>query len=451
MKLRPFLLALLPCSMLLSGCLGELLETTCPLLDDADHCYQSAAVQSGDDDGCDKILGQGFTGSNPPKDKCFLQIAENTGDISACDRIEGGMMSYSKEECLSAVFRSHTVESCANAEDEMACRTSWAKNGKSCGEGFAWTDGACIVTPDDAGSSSSSAGSDDGIDDTAQADVQTIADALKGKYMELLDADIDGETDPDRLAGLQAYKDFLGKVGETADTAQTSWDKLQELKKIFVDSYDSSMDIDKMSVEKILAPGLFDRLRDKLLGADEPTGLAKENAAAENALTVYETMLKRQQDIDFLKKDKLGRLGDTIVSTLKSDATDKLTDAAKNAAEGIAGTAFSAVGIVGDALQSFQDEAQKQMFLGLARAYNRRRETLEQQRPDLSAEDRHALAVRQVQDDPYQDNTQLAVIKHGNILENKDCQDDSNPLCIDGRVWWTAMDKTYEALRKPRR
>ncbi len=87
-------------SFLLTGCLGDLIGMTCDFFPDGDHCYQSAAVQGADTDECAKIKGEGFKGSNPPRDKCYLQIAENTGDFSACDKIQGGLMSYTREECI---------------------------------------------------------------------------------------------------------------------------------------------------------------------------------------------------------------------------------------------------------------------------------------------------------------------------------------------------------------
>ena len=58
------------------------------------------AIQEGQVEECEKIEGKKFVGSNPPRDKCYLIIAENTGDLSACDQIKGGLMSYTREECI---------------------------------------------------------------------------------------------------------------------------------------------------------------------------------------------------------------------------------------------------------------------------------------------------------------------------------------------------------------
>ncbi|MFA6038638.1 MAG: hypothetical protein WCV62_01920 [Candidatus Peribacteraceae bacterium] len=93
-----FLLLLLP--LALTGCIGELMAVVCDFVPDGDHCYQSAAVQQGRVEECEKIEGEGFKGSNPPRDKCYLMIAENTGDYGACDQIRGGPLSYTREECI---------------------------------------------------------------------------------------------------------------------------------------------------------------------------------------------------------------------------------------------------------------------------------------------------------------------------------------------------------------
>jgi hypothetical protein len=437
MKRFASILAVIPLSLALSGCLGDVMEIFCETGPDSDHCYQTAAVQESDPVDCLKV------DFPPPRDKCHLMIAENTGDPTVCDGVEGGMMSYSPEECLEKAFRNHSVEDCVNAKDEAACRTAWQNNGKaSCGDGY-WFDkskAACIK--------GEPPGSDDGIDEKAKEDLKTMGDAAKGKYMELLEKAIDGETDPGKLAGLQAYKEFLDKAGEKIESAQATWEKMEKLKKIFLDSYDPSMDIDRMPVDKILEQGLFDRIKDKIFGGGEQSPQQKEISAADDALSVYEAMLKRQGDIDYLKKDKLSRLKDEVVSALKDDLTSRITDPAKEIAEGIAGPALLAVKPIDYALTAFQEGAKKEAFLDLAKAYNRRRDDLAQKRPDLSSEELHNLTVAQVKDDPYQDNTNTGFVKFGNILENKDCQDESQPLCVDSRVWWTAMDKAYQFQHK---
>lgn len=436
------ILLVVPASLLLGGCLGDVMEIFCETGPDSDHCYQTAAVQESEPADCEKIAGEGFSGSNPPKDKCYLQIAENTGDPSVCDSIEGGFMSYSKEECLRNVLQTHGPDSCKDLESEKACRIAYARNGKGCGDGLAYKGGECVA---EAASSSSSASFDhDDIESKVEGDLTSLKDAATGKYMELLEQAIESETDPDTLAGLQAYKEFLDQSGETLETVQTSVDKLKEIKRIFLDAYDPSMNVEHMPVDKILEKGLVDRISDKLFGPSPDT----PRSQAEDALSVYDAMLKRQGEIDFLQKGRLSRLQDVVTSSVKDDLTGQVKDKAKDIAEGVAGTAFATVGIVDHALTSFQEAAQKEMFVGLAAAYARRRDAIAQSSPGLSPEEVHKRTVEQVKDDPYQDAVNSGFVKYGNLLENQDCQDGSNPLCIDNRVFWTAMDKTYRHQHK---
>ncbi len=422
-------------AMLLSGCLGDVMEIFCEVGPDSDHCFQAAAVQESKPDGCDKVAGEGFSGSNPPKDKCFLHIAENTGDPSVCEKIEGGFMSYSKEECLDNVFRNHTVDSCATAEDQVACRTAYATRFGECGDGYYLSKKTNMC----AERTKEIAGTDDDIESKVEGDLNTLKDAATGKYMELLEQAIEQESDPAKLAGLQAYKEFLEKGGEQLESVGTTVDQLKEIKRIFLDAYDPSMDVDKMPVNKILDPGLFDKISNRLFGEDPPT----ERGKAEDALSVYEAMLKRQSEIDFLKKGRMERLTETITSKVKDELTGQVTEKVTSLVENTAGTAFKAVTFVGDAVKSFQEEAQKEMFVGLAAAYNRQRDAIVQSNPGLDAEEIHKRTVQSVKENPYADNPNAGVVKYGNILENPDCQDGGNPLCIDDRVFWTAMDKAY--------
>ena len=93
-------LGIASCTVLLSGCLGDLVSVSCGFMSNGDHCYQTAGVQEADPETCDRIQGVGFQGSNPPRDKCLLKIAENTGDTGACNGVRGGAMSYTKAECV---------------------------------------------------------------------------------------------------------------------------------------------------------------------------------------------------------------------------------------------------------------------------------------------------------------------------------------------------------------
>lgn len=289
---------------------------------------------------------------------------------------------------------------------------------------------------------------DDDIEDKVEGDISTIKDAVSGEYMELLQGAIDKEKDPAKLRGLEAYQKFLNQAGEQMESAQTTIDDLKAIKRIFIDSYDPSMDIENMPVDKILKPGIFDRIKTGIFGGPK-TEAGIEMAEAEDGLSVYEKMLERQAEIDFLKQSRMQRLGQVVTDKAKGDMVDKLKDKATDIAGNIAGDAMIAVTVVDYALTSFQDEAKKQSFVGLARAYNRRRADLQASNPNMSEEDLHKQAVEQVKKDPYQDVKGNVFIKYGNILENADCSAGTgNQLCIDNHVFWTAMDKTYAQTHK---
>ena len=116
-------------TLILSGCLGDLIHWSCDYVDDEGHCYQAAAIQDSEPEKCEEVTSD-FANSNPPKDKCYLIIAENTGDPTICDEIVGGYASYTQEECLTNVLLSGSPDKCVDAEDETACRN--------------WTEACCL-------------------------------------------------------------------------------------------------------------------------------------------------------------------------------------------------------------------------------------------------------------------------------------------------------------------
>jgi hypothetical protein len=103
-------LLLVSSTMFLGGCnaLGDLTTLSCTFSPDSPHCYQEAAVASGEPAKCEKIAQKDEfkeLGSNPPKDKCYLYVAENKGDVNVCKNIKGGTMSYTVAECTNGVMQ----------------------------------------------------------------------------------------------------------------------------------------------------------------------------------------------------------------------------------------------------------------------------------------------------------------------------------------------------------
>lgn len=104
-----FLPVLASTSLLLSGCVWDqvLMDIPCSFAGNgSSHCYQQAAIQGGNADKCDKIKApEQFikAGSNPPKDKCLSIVAQNTNQPKVCNNIQGGIGSYTKEDCATNV------------------------------------------------------------------------------------------------------------------------------------------------------------------------------------------------------------------------------------------------------------------------------------------------------------------------------------------------------------
>lgn len=166
MARRTFILISLFLSLfLLGGCLSGCVACEAGSLfadRGVDHCYQKLAVMTGDASGCEKIPGTGFEGSNPPKDKCYLLVAEKNVDPAPCANIEGGMNSYTTDECYQSVGATGgSADQCDGLTGgaEIECRTGVARGQSSeglvpsCGAGYTWAagglgGGSCVKAPE---------------------------------------------------------------------------------------------------------------------------------------------------------------------------------------------------------------------------------------------------------------------------------------------------------------
>ncbi len=142
------LVLLLSLSGCLSGCalceLGGLFSEH-----GVDHCYQWAAVKSGDPAGCEKIPGTGFEGENPPKDKCYVLLAAKKEDPDLCLKTEGVFYGYDRLDCYDVMGeKGVAADACSGHAYEEECRTHIAEAGPtpSCGEGWAWDGERCTRT-----------------------------------------------------------------------------------------------------------------------------------------------------------------------------------------------------------------------------------------------------------------------------------------------------------------
>ncbi|MCK5040042.1 MAG: hypothetical protein KAR87_03680 [Candidatus Aenigmarchaeota archaeon] len=282
------------------------------------------------------------------------------------------------------------------------------------------------------------------------AESQDFIDYFQGPYMDALDKQIEILDSKDsRKKGLESYKGYLEGMGEKYEDATTTLQALEDAKKIFLDSYDPSMDIENMDVQDILDKSLTERMGDLWTdmthwGTKSPEQI--EQSAAEDQFKIYKAMLERQEEIDFLKKSTTERLGNVMAENLKGYAADKIIEVSKEAAEAAGGAAFAVVGTVSDALDAVKEEAQNMMYTGLIKAYNRRRIIMENTYSQMSNEEIHKKTVESVIDMPYLDaKTGVIIAKYGNLIENADCtiEGNKNSLCIDQNTFWVAMDKSY--------
>ncbi|HLC46874.1 MAG TPA: hypothetical protein VJI75_03980 [Candidatus Nanoarchaeia archaeon] len=296
-KILPFL-PILALPFLLTGCLGDLLELSCIFVSDPSHCYQSAAIQKEDPYGCEKVKApEGFTASNPPKDKCYLKIAEETGDYDVCDNIKGGAGSYTKEECVSGAALSQ--------EDPSGCEKLAGTARESCRKtvGAAITPEKLTEINEEISDLQSDVGSDPDdaeatkklkeLEDKRKAMLDVMPAGTKADYFKNNREEIMGDVEDDDVRS-EIVKEFTDyrKQNPTKDVDQLL-DKLKEIKeqKDFVKNLDAQ------------ANSLVDQL--------------KENAgAAAEALTEEQTEAIEEK-VDALKEKSWEWFKDNGGSRLK--------------------------------------------------------------------------------------------------------------------------------------
>lgn len=284
-----------------------------------------------------------------------------------------------------------------------------------------------------------------------KSDVLDYKDAVSEKYMSGLNKEISKETDPAKIRGLQKYKEFLEKAGTGIENAQTTYEDLMTMKKIFIDSYDSSMDIEHMKARDILEKGFTEKVGDSLdklkFWQGKKTPVMIEQEKAEDQLKVYKAMLVRQEENEFLKSSRKDRLVSTLVSKTKDKAVSELTEKATEIAENIAGPAFITVGIAGQAIDAVKDESEKMMYTGLIKAYNKRREAFERDFPNKEDAEIHEMTTKEVIEYPYRDDPKFTrLASYGNLVLQRECGESHSKLCIDRKVFFTAMEESYNHL-----
>ncbi len=446
-----FLIAGAP--IFLGGCLGDIQGWACSFFDDPDHCYQSSAVQDGDPAGCEKIKGEGFEGSNPPKDKCYLQIATNTGDLSVCDKIEGGLMSYTKEECiLETSIENELPEGCAklSGTDKDNCIASVGP--KITADKVMEVDAQIKILQEELknGSDPGLESQLKGLEDKRNSLLGVMTDENKRSYEFLTDPTnrqisddyIDGKIDEstkDQLLDLNAkLKDKGVKLTDE------QYNSVKEYVKYL---NDPTNDIENMDPKDILK----DRWNEKLGNAFEKVKFWKSNPtdkekALDEQLRFYERMLERQEAInqglseveqDFNRDLDIvgGGTGEYVEGKIKDYVVEQIFGKAAGKAAGVT------TAVLGEALDVVKAEAKSAEFRGLVRAYNMGMEE-ELAKAGGDVEKAHAAVTANLMKDPYTYEDSHTFAQYGNLIENKDC-DGSNPHCLNKEVFWKSMKKSY--------
>jgi hypothetical protein len=449
---------LLALPLLAGGCslIGGSEDLAC-LMNNDPHCYQNVAVSEGDADVCAKVKQpEQFKdmGSNPPQDKCYLMEAQNTGDLSACDKIKGGLMSYTKEECI--------LEASVANQDASGCQKLTGADKASC-----ISELQPLMTPDKV------------LEVDSQ--IQILQDELKKggdpnleKQLAGLQSkknDILAVMSADNLAQYKIQSDPVNKqiIGDFAvgDIDSATKNKMiainenlknqglamtDEQYKVMRDYYkyinDPENNIETMDDSKIVK----DRLGEKYHNLVDKLKFWKtDDTAAEKSLDqqlrFYERMMERQEGIDKGLTTREMNYENTI-EKIAEVATEKIHDEAKDKIieELFGETAGKTVGattaVLGEAIDEVQKQAQSDEFRGLVKAYdNGMSEELHNFGGNVDKA--HEAVVKKLSADPYAYATGDSFAKYGNLIANPEC-DGSNPLCLKKDIFWKAMKKSYK-------
>lgn len=442
----------------ISGCslLGWLEGNVCDVTPDSEHCFQGAAVDEGSADACAKVKQPAKfkdMGSNPPKDKCYLMVAENTGDLEACNKIAGGLMSYTREECiLGAAVANENPSGCQmlSGGDRAQCVSKLGP----------------LITPEKVLDVDSqieilnnelAKGSDPnmekqlkGLQDKKNDMLAVMTDANKKEYGRQSDP-LNKEIIGDWAVGTidNVTKNKLVDMNEKLKAAGAGLTKEQYV--TFRDYYtfvnDPANNIEKMDDAALAKDKFGDKVKnvvDKL--KFWKTNDTSEEKALDEQIRFYERMSERQAGID--KGLSVREQGvEKVLEKVKDAAVDKAGDMVKDkAVEEIFGeVAGNTVGattkVLGEAIDEVKEAAKSAEFRGLVNAYDKGMED-ELGKAGGNVELAHQRVVKSLMADPYSYAQGDSFAKYGNLIENKDC-DGSNPHCVNKTVFWKAMKKSY--------
>jgi len=441
-----------------AGCdlLGSTEEAACIFAPDPAHCYQGAAVSGGDPSICDKIKQpEKFKsmGSNPPQDKCYLMVAQNTGNLDACDKINGGMMSYTREQCvLETSVETQNPEGCSKLTGADKAKCSQALGPLMTADKALEVDSQMEILKEEL-----KKGSDPDLEKQL-AGLQTKLDAILAVMSKDNKAQYEIQKDPinKEIIGEWATGGFdsetknkLITLNEKLKTQGAGMTKEQytAVRDYYKFVNDPANDIEKMDDAQIVK----DRFGEKVGGLVDKMKFWNSNDTAQEKaldqqLRFYERMMERQAAINkglTEKQMNFENTADAIADKVKEKAVDK---AKEKIIEGLFGsvtekTAGLTSAVLGEAIDTVKKEAKSAEFRGLVKAYNDgMAEELGKFGGDVNKA--HAEVVKKINADPYTYASGNSFAKYGNLIENNSC-DGSNPHCIQKDVFWKSMKKSY--------
>jgi len=441
----------------LSGCsiISWLEGDVCDVTADP-HCYQGAAVDDGNADKCAKVgVPDQFKGlgSDPPKDKCYLMVAENTGDLTACDKIMGGLMSYTREECiLDASLANENPSGCQllTGEDHVQCVEQIGP--KITVEKVLEVDSQIDILTNELqkGSDPNLEKQLKGLQDKKKDMLAVMTADNKKEYnieIDPLNKQIIGDWATGDIDS--ATKSKMININEKLKDAGSPLTKDQY--EIMRDYYkfinDPANNIENMDDKALAKDNVGDKIKnvvDKL--KFWKTADTAEEKSLDEQIRFYDRMSDRQYGIS-KGLDAKETAYENLVDKIKEKAVEKGAEKGEEKiieevfGEAVGKASMITTKILGEAVDEVKEEAKSAEFRGLVNAYDKGMEE-ELAKMNGNVELAHATVIKNLTADPYAYAEKDSFAKYGNLIENKDC-DGSNPHCINKEVFWKAMKKSY--------
>ena len=445
-------------SFTLSGCslIGWLEGDTCDINTDP-HCNQGAAVDQGDDSDCAKVKQPAdlkSVGSNPPKDKCYLMVAENTDNFDACDKIQGGMYSYTREECI--------LDTATANEDPIGCQKLSGSDKADCVEQLGpkitvekvlEVDSQIDILNEELkkGSDANLEKQLKGLQDKKNAMLAVMTADNKKEYniekdpvnKEVIGDWATGEIDAATKNKIININEALKAAGEGLTKEQYA--TMRDYYKFVNDPANNIENMDDKTLAKDTLGDKFHNVVDKLKFW-KVNDTADEKALDEQ-IRFYTRMSDRQAGIDKgldVKETAYENLVDKIKEKAVEKGVEKGAEMAVEESLGeAAGKTFGVTTkVLGEAIDEVKEEAKSAEFRGMVNAYDQGMAE-ELSKVGGNIDKANDAVVKKLMADPYAYATGDSFAKYGNLIENKDC-DGSNPHCLNKAVFWKAMKKSYK-------